>query len=491
MKKTGRLLALSAAAICSLGVMTSCNKTGFKVGLLCLHGQTSTYDNNFIEAFEKACKKNNLKEGTGYEIRTDVKEDYNDIYTAAKEWAEDGYSMVFADSFGHQEGLIQVAKEYPDTEFCHATGTTALLNVEEGLKLNNYHNAFANIYKGRYLAGVAAGAKMVEDITATKPKYNVEDAKIGYVGAWPYAEVISGYTSFYLGACSVFREYKDNEKIHNVLPTMTVKYTYSWYDYGAEKEAAFELIRKYGCKMISQHADSMGAPQACALEGIPNVCYNISTKKKTPNTYLYGSKIDWTPYFDYIIKEAKKKYDGGSAHITTDYVGDYTIDTTESVENGMVRTLDFGKIATDFVQDAVADAKVDLTQNDLHVFDCNNFTVTKKFYGEDDPRNRNPFANIGVYNSSKEGGIDWFSSCEGQKIEVYKANVEDRNDFFAPDRIVSKPRTEGQTDYYIDESAYAMPADPTQGEFPTSITDDSFRSAPFFELIIDGITTLN
>ena len=178
--------------------------------------------------------------------------------------------------------MIQAAKEFPEVQFCHATGTKA---HTEGL--SNYHNAFASIYEGRYLAGIAAGMKLNEMIE--NGEFTAEEAKIGYVGAYTYAEVISGYTSFFLGARSVCPT-----------ATMEVTFTGSWYDETAEKEAANKLISN-GCKLISQHADSMGAPTACETAGVPNVSYNGSTVDACPNTYLVSSSINWQPYFEFMI----------------------------------------------------------------------------------------------------------------------------------------------------------------------------------------------
>ena len=163
---------------------------------------------------------------------------------AALDLVDKGCGIIFADSFGHEDFMIEAAKANPEVQFLHATGTKA--HTE---KLDNFHNAFASIYEGRYLAGVAAGMKINEMIE--EGKFTADEAKMGYVGAHPYAEVKSGYTSFYLGAKSV-------------CPTVTMEVTFtgSWYDETLEKEAAKKLISD-GCVLISQHADSMGAPTAC------------------------------------------------------------------------------------------------------------------------------------------------------------------------------------------------------------------------------------
>ena len=194
--------------------------------LSCLHDENSTYDLNFINAAKAACEKLGV---TDYVIKTNVPEG-QECYDAAAELADDGCNIIFADSFGHEDYMIQAAKEFPDVQFCHSTGTKA---HTEGL--DNYHNAFASIYEGRYLAGVAAGLKLNEMIE--NGEFTADEAKMGYVGAFTYAEVISGYTSFFLGARSVCPSV-----------TMEVTFTGSWYDETAEKEGANKLIAN-GCKL--------------------------------------------------------------------------------------------------------------------------------------------------------------------------------------------------------------------------------------------------
>ena len=287
MKKiTALLLALAMVfALCACGngdkdkdKDNDGDKAKIKVGFIFLHDENSTYDLNFMNAAEAACK--NL--GVEYVFKKNIPEDQK-CYDAAAELVDEGCNIIFADSFGHEEFIIQAAKEFPNVQFCHSTGTLA--HTE---KLSNYHNAFASIYEGRYLAGIAAGLKLNEMIA--NGEFTADEAKMGYVGAKPYAEVKSGYTSFFLGARSVCPSV-----------TMDVTFTGSWYDETAEKEAANTLI-KNGCKLISQHADSMGAPTACETEGVPNVSYNGSTISACPNTFIVSSRIDWAPYYEYAIK---------------------------------------------------------------------------------------------------------------------------------------------------------------------------------------------
>lgn len=375
-----------------------------KVGFIFLHDENSTYDNNFMTGAEEACKK------MGVEIlkKTNIPEQ-NACYDAAADLVDKGCTVIFADSFGHEDFMIKAAKEFTNVQFCHATGTKA--HTE---KLANYHNAFASIYEGRYLAGVAAGLKLNEMIAAGK--FAAKDAKMGYVGAFTYAEVISGYTSFYLGAKSV-------------CPTVTmdVQFTGSWYDEALEKEAATKLINN-GCKLISQHADSMGAPTACETAGVPNVSYNGSTLSACPNTFIVSSRINWEPYFEYMIKCAQ---DGKA--IDTDWTGTLA---TKSV----VLTDVNGKAAAKDTQAKIDEVKAQLDKGTLHVFDTSTFTVTVSA------------------DKNKNAKVD-----ANGKLTSYMADVDTDANFTGD--------TEAVKDGYFHES--------------------EFRSAPYFDVQIDGINLLN
>ena len=314
--------------------------TDFKVGFIMLHDENSTYDLNFINAAKEACETL----GVEYTIVTNVPEG-QECYDKAAELADAGCNIIFADSFGHEDYMIQAAKDFPDVQFCHSTGTKA---HTEGL--SNYHNAFASIYEGRYLAGIAAGMKLNEMIA--NGEFTADEAKMGYVGAFTYAEVISGYTSFFLGARSVCPT-----------ATMEVTFTGSWYDETAEKEGAEKLIQN-GCVLISQHADSMGAPTACEKAGVPNVSYNGSTVSVGPNTYIISSRIDWAPYYVYAIQAAM---DGKT--IDADWTGTLA---TKSVVLSDLNT----NVAADGTQAAIDEAMKKLENGELHVFDVSTFTVT-------------------------------------------------------------------------------------------------------------------
>lgn len=393
MKKLNLLVTLSLLAVPSL-FMTSCDEGEFKVGLICLHDESSTYDANFIDSMYRALDNLGLQRDQ-LELVTGVNED-NSCYEAATDLAS-SCEIVFADSFGHEKYLLKAAQENEDVYFCHSTGTKA-----HTAGLDNFFNAFASIYEGRYLAGVAAGMKINEMIT--NGDITAEQAKVGYVGAYPYAEVVSGYTAFYLGV-----------KSEVPTATMSVRYTSSWYDYDKEKSAAEALIDTDKCVLISQHADSYGAPEACERKKVPNVAYNGSTASQCPETYVISSKIDWAPYYELMIKA---KMEGTKVNEK---------DFTGTLATGSVKLEPIGACAAEGTVAKLESVKAQLIAGTLHVFDTNSFTVG------------------------------------GQKLTSYLADVDDDGTYVG--------ETEAISDGYFHESEY--------------------RSAPYFDLRIDGITEQN
>lgn len=362
-----------------------------KIGFIFLHDENSTYDKNFMDAANAAKEALGLTDEQVM-FKVNIPEG-NECYEAAAELVEAGCNIVFADSFGHEDFMIQAAKEFPDVMFCHATGTKA--HTEN---LPNFYNAFASIYEGRYLAGVAAGLKLNEmiengDITA-------EAAKIGYVGAFPYAEVKSGYTSFYLGARSICPS-----------AVMEVKYTNSWFDIAKEKETANALIAD-GCVLISQHADSEGAPKACEEAKVPNVAYNLDTREWGPNSALISSKINWEPYFEHIIKAVEN-----STAIEQDFC--------KGLADGSVEILGLNDaVAAPGTAEKLEEVKKDIIDGNVKVFDTANFTVG------------------------------------GEHLTSYMADVDTDDNFTLDTEVIE------------------------DGVFMESAK----RSAPYFDIVIDGIT---
>ncbi len=400
MKKGLVSLAVAGLALLSVtGCQTnssSSSASSLKVGLITLHDSNSTYDKNFIDAFNAACKKMNVTAV----IKNNIEEGES-AYTAAADLVDQGCKFIFADSFGHEDYILKAAKEFTNVQFSHATGTKA--HTE---KLSNFHNAFASIYQGRYLAGVAAGMKLKSMIEADAST----SKKIGYVGAYPYAEVKSGFTSYYLGVKSIVSDV-----------TMSVKYTNSWYDETGEKNAANALISA-GCSIISQHADSWGAPTACEEKSVPNVTYNGSTESKCPNTYLISSKVNWEPYFEYAIGQVKD-----SKAIDTDWcqgLGD-------DLASGSVALADPGaKAAVSGTKAKLEEIAKKLKDGSLKVFDCSTFTVN------------------------------------GEHLTSYMADVDTDASYTKDTEVIKK---ENGVTYFA---------------------ESEFRSAPYFDIDIDGITEL-
>ena len=418
MKMSKKIIAVVLAAILAFA-FAACAKSNtdddakntdasnVKVGFIYLHDENSTYDKNFIDAADEACKALGIDDANKI-YKKNVREG-QECFEAAEDLVDQGCTFIFADSFGHEDYMLEAAKKYPDVQFCHATGTKA--HTEN---LANFHNAFASIYEGRYLAGIAAGMKlnaMIED-----GQFTADEAKIGYVGAYTYAEVVSGYTSFFLGARSVCPT-----------ATMEVTFTGSWYDEAAEKEAATKLIAN-GCKLISQHADSMGAPTACEAAGVPDVSYNGSTVSACPNTFIVSSRINWAPYFEYAIKCVMD----GTA-IDADWTG--TLDT-----QSVLLTEVNEQAAAPGTQEAIDKAAAEMKAGTLKVFDVSTFTVTVA-----DDKNVNATVDADGHLTS------------------YMADVNTDAAFEADTEVVK--------DGYFSES--------------------EFRSAPYFDIQIDGINLLD
>ena len=211
-----------------------------KIGLICVHDINSGYDAAHIEGLTAACEELGIDANSQVIFRYNIAEDEN-CYDAAVDLAEEGCNIIFSDSYGHQSYMLDAAEDYPDVTFVSCTGDMAATSG-----LDNYKNLFPYTYESRYVSGVVAGMKLKELMDAG----TVTDPKVGYVGAYPYAEVVCGYTAFLLG-------------IQTQVPEayMEVQYTNSWYDPVAEGEAANALMAR-GCVIIGQHADSTGAPSA-------------------------------------------------------------------------------------------------------------------------------------------------------------------------------------------------------------------------------------
>lgn len=317
-------------------------KEDLKVGVIYIGDENEGYTAAHMKGIDEMEEKLGLDDSQIIE-KTLIGEDEG-CYDAAADLADQGCQIIFANSFGHETYILEAAGEYPEVQFCHATGTQA---ASSGL--SNMHNYFTNIYEARYVSGVVAGLKLNEMIEDGTVK---EDAcKMGYVGAFPYAEVISGYTAFYLGAKSVCPSV-----------TMEVKYTNSWASFDLEKECADALISD-GCVLISQHADTTGAPTACEAAGVPCVGYNISMIATAPDQALTSASNNWGIYMTYAVQSV---LDG--TEIPADWCKGFS--------DGAVLITELNdKAVAPGTKEKVEEVEAKLASGELHVFDTSTWTV--------------------------------------------------------------------------------------------------------------------
>ena len=434
-KKILSLVLVLTLVVCACTALASCGESAttdltlkpvakdqIKIGLITLHDENSTYDKNFLDAMDRAVENLGLNKSTQLIVKKNINES-DDCYQAAVDLVDAGCNVIFADSFGHEDFMMKAAAEYPNVQFCHATGTKAHTST-----LSNYHNAFASIYEGRFVAGIVGGIKLAELEAAGEITEANRDAqgniKTGYVGAFPYAEVISGFTSYFLGVkygYAMASGTMTDVNLYDVGVVMEVKYTNSWYNEAAEKEAALALITD-GCALISQHADSYGAPTACQENGVPNVSYNGSTKSVGEDTYLISSRIDWTPYYELMINAVI-----GGYKIQDEYCGGF------------------------------AEGSVKLTELNEDAFEDEAYLEMAQMMVEMMPE---MLAEIPVFNSL-------FFTVDGDVLESYLADVHS-DAAYTKDTEVIKNMTIDSIEMY-------------------AFLESTYRSAPYFDIIIDGI----
>ena len=387
------------------------SSSDFKIGVILVGDENEGYTYAHIEGIKKAAKELNISDDQiiwKYSIAED-----ESCYDAAAEMADQGCKAVFSNSYGHQSYMVQAAEEFPDVTFIAITGDTAAVCGQD-----NVCNAFTKIYESRYVSGVVAGMKVASLQAEGKLSAQNFDKdgkiKIGYVGAYPYAEVVSGYTAFFLGIKSI---------VENV--AMEVTYTNSWFDITAEGEAANRLMAD-GCVIIGQHADSTGAPAAvqAALEKgtvAYSIGYNVDMLETAPQAALTSATNNWSVYYKYAFKcllEDKK--------IATNW--------SKGFDGDAVAITKLGESCAEGTQEKVDEVEAKIRSGELHVFDINTFTVG------------------------------------GAKVESHKFDFSTMNEDFSA-VLYKGPTEEVIKDGYFDES--------------------DFRSAPYFDLRIDGITELS
>jgi basic membrane protein A len=316
-----------------------------KVGLICIGDENDQgYTYNFIRGKDAATEALKAKGiNVEWSVKWNIGED-SGCEDANTELAEEGCQLIINNSFGFEPYMLKVAPDYPDIEFVACTNQASW---NDGL--DNTHNAFANIYEGRYLAGVVAGMKlqeMIDDGTIT-----ADQAVIGYVGAFSFAEVISGFTSYYLGAKSVCPSV-----------TMKVQFVGSWSDATEEANAASSLCDA-GCVMISQHSDNTTPATTAQSKGAFHTGYNNDMISVAPDASLIGTRIDWSVYFSYIIEAVAN---GQS----------FDQDWCHGMDQGAVVMTDLNeKIAAKGTADKLKEVEEQIRSGKLQVFDTSTFTI--------------------------------------------------------------------------------------------------------------------
>ena len=339
------------------GETSAVDTSDILIGLICVEDEQSGYDYAHISGAQAALEAVGLSEDQLI-IKVDIPEG-QECYDAAVDLAEQGCQLIISDSYGHDPYMLQAAMEYPDIIFIADTGDLACQ-----YELDNFLNAFTEVYQSRYVSGVVAGlkiAELVENGELTDANYDEDgNVKIGYVGAYPYAEVVSGFTAFFLGIQSVYPGV-----------VMEVQYTNSWYDVTGEMEAANVLIAD-GCVIIGQHADSTGAPQAveAAYESgnttVFSVGYNISMLSVAPDVALTSATNVWEVFYEHAF----------SCLISGEEIGNISsTDWAAGYAEGAVAITELGDACAEGTAEAVEEVEAAIISGELEVFDCSTFTV--------------------------------------------------------------------------------------------------------------------
>ena len=319
-----------------------------KIGMICIGNDNMAYDRNFYMAAD-AAKEELAKKGINVEwVYTYDHPEGDPVAADCEELADSGCAAVILNSYGMEPAMLTVAADYPDTLFCSLTNETSKSD-----ELENTVNAFPSIYEGRYLAGIAAGMKLNEMIE--NGDITEDEAVMGYVGAYTYAEVVSGYTAFYLGAKSVCPSVK-----------MLVEFIGSWGDPAVEAQTAQDLIDR-GAVLISQHSDATTPSTTAQENNVYSVGYNISMVDVAPDSSIVSSRIDWTNYFVYVIETLAN---GGT--VDQDYM-------QHGVADGDIKLTNLNEaVAAPGTAEAIAEAEEKIKSGELHVFDTSTFTVDGK-----------------------------------------------------------------------------------------------------------------
>lgn len=391
--------------------------SNFKIGVLLIGDETEAYSKAHIDGIKKAAKALKIsEENIKWMERVEESED---CFEKTGELVDEGCSLIISDSYRLQDYMEEAAEKFPEVSFVAMAGDYAAISG-----LNNFYNAYTKVYEARYVSGVVAGMKLAElDAQGKIPKEGYNESgkvRVGYIGTVSCPEVVSGYTAFYLGICSVFPN-----------AALEVQYTNSWSDDDGEATAADWLL-KSGCVMFGQHADSIGIAETIehALEnGQTAYCvgYNADALGVAPKAALTSVTNDWSVYYKALF---------ASALTGTEIPQDWS----KGMEDGAVAITKLGPDVAKGTAQKIADVQNEIKEGTLHVFDSSTFTVEGRQITPEDA----------MVDLSYKEGEDGSVIYEGPKLSA-----------LVTDKLGS----------YFEES--------------------ELRSAPYFNLKIDGIIELN
>lgn len=350
-----KLIALILAAVLCLAACAAL-ADDLKIGVILVGDETEGYTLAHMDGIKAAAASMEIPDNQiiwKYKTPED-----QTCYDAALDCIGQGCNLIISNSYGHQTYMVLAAEEYPDVTFVSMTGDFAALTG-----LDNFKNAFTKVYEARYVSGVVAGMKLAEllsngELSAEKQPNSFDadgNVKIGYVGAFDYAEVVSGYTAFFLGLRSI---------VPNVV--MEVNYTNSWFDIDKEAAAAEALIAK-GCVIIGQHADSTGAPAATQkLLDAGNICYsvgyNIDMLPTAPTAALTSPTNGWSVFYAELFTAVQN----GEA---------FPANWAKGYEADAVAVTELGSSCAAGTAEKVNEVVAAIKDGSLKVFDTATFTV--------------------------------------------------------------------------------------------------------------------
>ena len=425
--------ASEAAESSTASTEASADASNLKIGAILVGDDAVTYDKAHSDGIKAGAEANGINPDD-IVFMTKVPEEA-ECYDKAVELIEsNGCNLVISDSYGHQSYMAQAAEEYPDVNFISMTGDFAAISG-----LDNFYNAFDNVYESRYVSGVVAGMKiqeLVDDGKLTDENYDEDgNVKVGYVGAFNYAEVVSGYTAFYLGITSVYPD-----------AHMYVDYTNSWYDVDAEAASAEKLMSD-GCVIIGQHADSTGAPSAVEQayqngnDHVFSVGYNVSMLDVAPDVALTSATNNWSVCYTDLLKGAAE--------------GNIPQDWSKGYNEGAVGITELGSCAAEGTADKVAEVEAAIKDGSLKVFDTSTFTVSAdNVSATADKSGAAVTTDDAGHVTSCKVDLSYYDYTSGSPELIYQGDTVDA----------------------IEDGAFV---------------ESTYRSAPYFTIRIDGITELS